>query len=349
MKKVLIVDDSSVVRKILSQIISQLGYSVDTAKDGEEAVEKILNNDYDLVTLDIHMPVKNGLEVLKEIKNKKPIRVIVISSYTTENADITFEALDLGAVTYITKPGMLGVDLKRIEKEIKETVKEVSQIPLSKIHSRTEIKNNSQKEYSSETRYILIGASTGGPKHIEDLLKALPENYPNPICIVQHMPKDFIPTFVKRLNSVSRLTVVEAENGETVESGKVIVGKGGYHLNFEKRNGKIVCRLKPDNKNSLFIPSVDEMFKSALKAINPEEIVGVLLTGIGSDGAEGLLELKKAGATTIAESEETAIVYGMPREAYNKGAVKKLLPFSQIIKEIIKIGAKNDVQKTQLG
>ncbi|SNZ03220.1 two-component system, chemotaxis family, response regulator CheB [Persephonella hydrogeniphila] len=347
MKKVLIVDDSSFVRKILSKIISQLGYTVDTAKDGEEAVKKILHNDYDLVTLDIEMPVKNGIEVLKEIMDVKPTRVVIISSYTTENADITFKALDMGAITYITKPGKLGVDLKKIEEDIKETVKEVSELPLSRLQTRTEIKEPSAKNYPSEKKYILIGASTGGPKHIEDILKALPENYPNPICIVQHMPKDFIPTFVKRLNSVSKLKVTEAKDGEPVDTGKVIIGKGGYHLNFEKKNGKVVCRLKSDNNNSLFVPSVDEMFKSALKAIEPEKIVGVLLTGIGSDGAEGLLELRKAGAITIAESEETAIVYGMPREAYNKGAVKKLLPFPQIIKEIIKIGADRDVQKAQ--
>ena len=161
------------------------------------------------------------------------------------------------------------------------------------------------------------------------------------------MPANFTSKFAKRLDSISKLKVVEAKDGEVLEEGKVILGKGGYHLVFNKEGKTVICKLDPDSENSLFVPSIDRMFRSALKIIEPEKIVGILLTGIGSDGAEGLLELKKSGALTIAESEETATVYGMPRKAYEIGAVDKILPFPEIIRFLINMGAYSHVQKAQ--
>ncbi len=349
MKKVLVVDDSSFARKILSRIISEMGFQVDTASDGEEAIKKALSENYDLITLDIEMPGKNGIEVLEQIMKKKPTRVIIISSFTNENADLTFEALNLGAITYITKPSRLGIDLKKIEQKIRIKIKEVIKIPEEKLPlKRAYIWENKINEgFNKKTRYIFIGASTGGPRHLEDIARSLPANYPNPICIVQHMPANFTSKFAKRLDSISRVKVVEAKDGEVLEEGKIILGKGGYHLGFDKKDEMVICKLYPDSENSLFVPSIDRMFRSALKTIEPEKIVGILLTGIGSDGAEGLLDLKRSGALTIAESEETATVYGMPRKAIEIGAAYKKLPFPEIIRLLINMGAYRHVQKAQ--
>ena len=350
MKKILVVDDSSFVRKILSRIISEMGFQVDTASDGEEALRKAFSEDYDLITLDIEIPGKNGIEVLEQIMKKKPTRVIVISSFTTDNADLTFEAMNLGAITYITKPGRLGVDLKKIEQTIKTKIKEVIKLPEDKLPLKrayiSDIRKINGGFNNKNRKYILIGASTGGPGHIEDLVRSLPPNYPHPICIVQHMPARFTSKFAKRLCSIGKLKVVEAKDGEVLEEGKIILGKGGYHLGFGKKGEMVICKLNPDDKNSLFVPSIDRMFRSALKNIDHEKIVGILLTGIGSDGAEGLLELKRSGALTIAESEETATVYGMPRKAYEIGAVDKKLPFPQIIRFLVSIGVNKHVQET---
>jgi len=342
-KKVLIVDDSHFVRKILSRIISELGYEIDTAKDGKEAVKKIMENEYDLITLDIEMPFMDGIQALKEIMGKKPTKVIMISSYTTDNAELTLEALNLGAISYITKPGRLGVDLQRIEDEIKRKVKEIIQLPPEKIPLKNSItlQGKNYRYNTEESRYILIGASTGGPQHIEQILSALPENYPHSIAVVQHMPAGFTKKFAERLNKVSDINVVEASNGEQLSSTKAVIGRGGYHLKFEKEKGNIHCKLERDENHSLFVPSVDEMFISACNVLPPEKTVAILLTGIGSDGAKGMLELKKKGALTIAESEETAVVYGMPREAKSIKAAKKILPLEGIIGFLLNLGAVN--------
>ncbi len=358
-KKALIVDDSAIVRRVLSKILSGLNLDVDTAKDGKEAVEKALNMDFDIITLDIEMPEKNGIEVIKEIMEKKPTRILVISSYATEDAELTLEALDNGALGFITKPGKFGGSLHSITEEIKQKVDEILSIPKYKVlMNKNKAKNLTQSFISmnnidinsykpkEDLKYILIGASTGGPRLIETIVRVLPENYPYPISVVQHMPVNFTKKFAERLDSISKLKVVEASNGEELVPGKVIIGKGGFHLHFLKKSrDKIVCKLAPNVNKRFFVPSVDEMFFSALSVIDPKKIVAVLLTGIGDDGAEGMVALKNAGAYTIAESEETAIVYGMPKEAYVRGGTVKVLPFPGIVEELVKLGAQHELQE----
>ncbi len=349
-KKALIIDDSALVRRILSKILEEIDLEVDTAKDGEEGIEKALKNKYDLITVDIEMPKKNGIEVIKEIMDKSPTRILVISAYTKEGEEITLEALDNGALGYITKPGKIGTSIQQIEKEIKDKVKEILKIPKFKVlinknkaeklkKSLSTLKDIKVPKYNkdSEYKYVLIGASTGGPRLIETIATTLPEDYPNPICVVQHMPVNFTKKFAERLDSISKIKVIEASNNEEVIPGKMIIGKGGWHLHLTKRlvDKKIVCKLAPNKAGRFFVPSVDEMFFSALKVLDPKKIMAVLLTGIGDDGADGMVALKKAGAYTIAESEETAIVYGMPKEAYIRGGATKVLPFPEIVKEIL--------------
>ncbi len=359
-KKVLIIDDSALVRRILKKFLEDLGLEVDTAKDGEEGIKKALENDYDIITVDIEMPKKGGLDVIKEIMDKKPTRILVISAYSTEDAEVTLKALDLGALGYITKPGTLGATLQQIEKEIKEKIKEILDVPKFKIlmnkNKALKLKQDFDKldnlkienfQAKDDLKYVLIGASTGGPRLIETIVKVLPENYPYSLCVVQHMPVNFTKKFAERLDSISKLKVVEASNGEEVVTGKVIIGKGGWHLHFARRSSDnmVICKLAPNTAKRFFVPSVDEMFFSALEVMNPKNIMAVLLTGIGDDGADGMVALKKAGAYTIAESEETAIVYGMPKEAYLRGGAVKVLPFPKIVEEILKFGAKDGVHR----
>jgi len=190
-------------------------------------------------------------------------------------------------------------------------------------------------ELKEADRYVLIGSSTGGPGLIETIAKSLPEDYPYPVCVVQHMPKDFTAKFAKRLNTVSKLNVIEADNSIPVVKGNFIIAKGGWHLHFRKKEGIVYCKLVPNSMNRFFVPSVDEMFFSANEVIGAKKIMAIELTGIGDDGADGMVLLKKNGAYTIAESEKTAAVYGMPKEAYLRGGACKVLDFPDIVKEIL--------------
>ncbi len=197
------------------------------------------------------------------------------------------------------------------------------------------VKKTFSKSFVGDYKYVLVGSSTGGPGLIEKIARSLPADYPNPVCVVQHMPANFTAKFAQRLDGVSGLKVVEADNAQPVIPGFFIIAKGGWHLHFRKKD-VVYCKLVPNSKNRFFVPSVDEMFFSALEVMDPKKILAVLLTGIGDDGAHGLKALKEAGACTIAESEESAAVYGMPKAAKELGAAVKILPFDKILEEILK-------------
>ncbi|BCD59541.1 MULTISPECIES: chemotaxis-specific protein-glutamate methyltransferase CheB [unclassified Nitratiruptor] len=352
--KALVIDDSALVRRFLKKELERLGFEVDVAKDGEEGEKKALENQYDLITLDIEMPKKNGLDVLQSIMEKNPTRVLIVSTYAVENGDIAMSALQLGALDYITKPDQrlatAGADfIKEFEFKVNEIMK-INKIALlarkkKAIVQTPVIKQPTEFAPKDDKKYVLVGASTGGPKLIEAIARSLPENYPYPVCVVQHMPPTFTGKFAERLDSISKIKVVEAKNGEELTPAKMIIGKGGKHLHFRRDGDKVVCKLVPNTSNRFFVPSVDEMFFSALEVMNPKNIMAVLLTGIGDDGADGMVALKKAGAYTIAESEESATVYGMPKEAYVRGGTVKVLPFDEILQEIIAFGSKNGIKK----
>ncbi len=270
-----------------------------------------------------------------------------------ENIDLAEEALKAGALDFIEKKGSVATTLNQIKKELLEKVQQLLKVPKFEVLTGKTLKkkkeeNSSKKiflEPSEDMKYILIGSSTGGPGHIEEIARALPKDYPYPICVVQHMPTNFTKKFAERLDSISKVKVVEASNGEELTPGKMIIGKGGWHLHFMRRPGdnKVVCKLVPNTSKRFFVPSVDEMYFSALKVLNPENVVAILLTGIGDDGADGMVALKKAGAYTIAESEETAAVYGMPKEAYLRGGTVEVLPFPKIVERILELGESNGI------
>lgn len=344
MKKILIADDSALVRKQLSDIISELGFEIDTARNGQEAVQKAIAQQYDVITMDINMPVMDGLSAVEKIMTERPTPILMISSLTTESANITMEALDLGALDYIAKPGTMNVGREENRADILQKVKSLSRIPARRIQSvmRRQNRNETSSAHKKNTvqpksgeinKILLIGASTGGPGLIEQICVALPSTFPHPVCIVQHMPEQFTAAFATRLDRASTLPVVESKNNMELMPGCIYVAKGGVHLHFAKKvSGKIVLREESNKNNRFFQPSVDEMFQSALNVFRGDQIISVLLTGIGDDGADGMAAIKKSGGFTIGESEETATVYGMPKEAYERGGVVQQLPFPKIVK-----------------
>jgi len=343
--KVLVCDDSALIRIVLKNIINKQDdlTVVDVANNGKEAIEKAEALKPDVITLDIEMPIMNGLEALKIIVKKKIAPVIMFSSLTKEGAEETLESIEVGAFDYITKPSG-GESLLKKEKEIVEKIREAS---LSGIYSKLNVikKTNIEaekkkvevvkKEVSGfDFKLVAIGISTGGPKTIFKVLPELPEDLNAAVVLVQHMPPAFIPSYVARINSKTKLECIESEPGMKLEKGKIYVAKGGYHFKLIKKGSGPLIRQTKEPKH-LFIPSVDVMMNS-VSDVFKSDTIGVLMTGMGWDGAEGMLKIAKLGGYTIAESKETAIVFGMPNEAIKKGGVKIVLPHYLIASEIIK-------------
>lgn len=348
MKRILIADDSALVRKQITEIVSDLGFEVDTARNGAEAVEKATASQYDVITMDINMPIMDGLTAVRKIMQARPTPILMISSLTTESAQITMEALDAGAVDYISKPGTMNVGRNENAEDIVQKVKSLSRIPprrLKTITRRSVVRERPQsvreatrienKSTADVTKVLLIGASTGGPGLLEQICSSLPSSFGYAVCIVQHMPEQFTAAFATRLDKNSALPVIEAKDHMELYPGNIYLARGGVHMHFAKKvTGRVVIREEKKKGSSFFQPSVDEMFISALKVFSGEQIVGVLLTGIGDDGANGMVAIKQAGGFTIGESEETATVYGMPKEAYDRGGVSQQLPFPKILRAL---------------
>jgi two-component system chemotaxis response regulator CheB len=344
MKRVLIADDSALVRRQLREMLAPLGYEIETARNGEEAVEKAIAQQFHVITMDINMPVKDGITAVREIMAARPTPILMVSSLTSDSAAITIEALEEGAVDYICKPGTMNAGRKENREEILQKVQSLSRIPPRRLRSlaRRSPRTGPREERAVPERdsrdiekLILIGASTGGPGLIEQICTALPGGFPHPVCIVQHMPETFTAAFAARLDRVSALPVHESANNRELLPGHIFVARGGAHLRFAKKvSGKIVMREEREKRARFFQPSVDEMFLGALELFRGGQLMAVLLTGIGDDGAEGMVAIKNAGGYTIGESEETATVYGMPKAAYERGGVVEQLPFPKIVKAV---------------
>ena len=349
-KKVLIVDDSALVRKQLTEMIKTLDFDIDTARNGQEAVDKATLTQYDVITMDINMPVMDGIEAVKQIMKARPSAILMISSLTTEDASITMDALDLGAIDYIAKPGTMNVGKNENREDILEKVKSLSRISPRRLKRRVsrapqrerrrvepeEKKSISTLTSADITKVVLIGSSTGGPGLIEQICASLPLNYKYPVCIVQHMPEQFTAAFAQRLDRKSVLNVYETSHNMELIPGNIYVARGGVHMNFAKKvSGKIVIREDKNKGDNFFQPSVDDMMFSAMDTFNASNLICVILTGIGDDGADSMVKLKANGAYTIGESEESATVYGMPKEAYERGGVMEQLDFTQILKKIV--------------
>ncbi|RKD34456.1 protein-glutamate methylesterase/protein-glutamine glutaminase [Thermohalobacter berrensis] len=340
--KVLVVDDSVFMRKLISDILNEdeILEVVDTAKNGKEALGKIKELSPDVITLDIEMPIMDGITTLKHIVNdfKKP--VVMLSSLTKEGAEATLKALEIGAVDFITKPTNIfkvGADEKK--KEIIQKVKISSKVKIlnGKLNSQHKIirMNNYKKNRGEFSNLIAIGTSTGGPKALQAIIPHIPKNINGSIVVVQHMPPGFTKSLAKRLDSLSEITVKEAENNERIKKGYCYIAPGDYHMTIDEVNGKeLYIRLNKDRPVSGHRPSVDVLMKSVSKVKSMKKI-GIILTGMGSDGAKGIKSVKDNNGFTIAQNEETCVVYGMPKSAVEIEGINKILPLEKIAQEIM--------------
>jgi two-component system, chemotaxis family, protein-glutamate methylesterase/glutaminase len=345
MIKVLVVDDSAVVRQILSRELSKATdiQVVGTAVDPYVAREKILALHPDVVTLDLEMPRMGGLAFLRKLMKYYPLPVIVVSSLTAEGSEAALRALELGAVDVVTKPGP-GYSVADVTRMITERVRAAA-------HSGRRKKKFTQSETTAipavapapdlsgcSDRVIAIGASTGGTVAIKEILVGLPADTPG-VVICQHMPAGFTAAFANRLNTLCLVEVREAQEGDRVEPGSVLIAPGNRHMTVRRNHGDLVVQLKDGPAVHHQRPSVDVLFHSVARQAGPDAI-GALCTGMGRDGAQGLLAMRQAGAHTIAQDEETSVVFGMPREAIHLDAVDKIAPVSHISHCILRALAK---------
>jgi len=333
--KVLIVDDSAVVRKIFSQQLAKDNgiQVVGTAPDPYVARDKIVRLKPDVITLDIEMPRMDGLTFLKHLMAHYPLPVIIVSSLTPKSSKLALQALSLGALEVMSKPsvaysvGDMGVQL--IEK-----IKAVAFVDVKAGRHKITGSLTARATYSpralSETtnKIIAIGASTGGTEALKKVLIQMPRTAPG-ILIVQHMPPHFTAAFAERLNNECEISVSEAKNGDTVSNGKALIAPGNFHMLLKRSGARYYVQVKSGPRVHHQRPAVDVLFKTV--AMNAgANALGIILTGMGADGAQGMLDMKQAGAPTIAQDEKSCVVYGMPKEAVRLNAVDKILPLNQI-------------------
>ena len=342
--KVLIVDDSALMRRILGDILSSDPRIkvVGAAKDGVDCLAKIAQLSPDVVTLDVEMPNKDGLATLVEIMKTNPIPVIMVSSLTQEGAQTTLKALSLGCVDFVAKPsGSISLDIKDVGAELISKIiaaKSARIRPMGVSAARISAPRAASAPVLKKGKrdIIAIAASTGGPMALQQLLTGLPGDIPVPIVITQHMPKGFTYSFAKRLNSVSKLTTVEAEEGMDLKPAHAYVAPGGSHLVVKRRaNRTPYCGLSDAPPVLSVKPSANIMFYSIVDEFGGN-VTAVILTGMGRDGADGAIVLHEKGAYIIAESPESCVVYGMPKAAVEAGIVDELIPLSNIPDAILR-------------
>lgn len=332
--KVLVVDDSALVRKLLTEILSadRELQVVGTAADPYQARERIKQLEPDVLTLDVEMPRMDGITFLRNLMRLRPMPVLMISSLTERGADVTLSALELGAFDFVTKPKLdVAAGLEEYAAEITRKVKAAAR---STKHLRAQniaAKGDSQVNvvsFKTTDKLIAIGASTGGTEAIKDVLERMPADSPA-VVITQHIPAMFSRSFAKRMDASSRLTVFEAEDGMPIRPGHAYIAPGDRHLRVVRDGARWRCRLDDGEPVNRHKPSVDVLFDSVAEAAG-RNAVGVILTGMGNDGARGMRRMHDAGAPTIAQDERTSVVWGMPGEAVKAGGVDQTLPLDRI-------------------
>lgn len=332
---VLIVDDSALVRKLLSAILSEDPEIrvVGTAKDPFDAREQIKALSPNVITLDVEMPKMDGITFLRNLMRLRPTPVVMVSSLTEANADVTIAALEAGAVDYVEKPKVGVADgLAAMAEELCTKVKTAARARLRPLDKPLPTVVKTAVSLQTTDRIVAIGASTGGTEAIAEILAELPPTCPA-VLITQHIPMQFSRRFAERLDKLSQLSVSEATDGQAVLLGHAYVAPGDQHMRLERSGAKYYARLAQDPPINRHRPAVDALFESVASQAGKNSL-GVILTGMGADGAEGLLTLKNTGARTIAQDRETSVVWGMPGEAVKRGAAHETLPLSVIAQRI---------------
>ncbi len=349
MIRVLVVDDSAFMRKMITDLLEEDNRIdvIATARNGQDALKKIQDLNPDVVTLDVEMPVMNGLDALKKIMKTVPKPVIMVSSTTKEGAENTVIAMAYGAIDFIAKPsGAISLDLHKVQEELIDKVILAANVKMAKVLQKKEVEEinklpkkdlpKRQPKKLLGKKLIAIGTSTGGPKALQQVLTKLPEDINVPILIVQHMPAGFTKSLASRLNSLSNITVKEAEDGEVVKKGVAYIAPGGYHLKIRSIGTTLAIHLDQTPPENGHRPSVDTMLNS-LANISQYSIITVIMTGMGSDGTKGLLKLKNdREVVAIAESEESAVVFGMPRAAINTNKIDEIVHLDNVASAIVK-------------
>ncbi|SNB45095.1 chemotaxis response regulator protein-glutamate methylesterase [Geobacter sp. DSM 9736] len=348
--RVVVVDDSSYSRRTIGKMLEDMpnvevvGY----AADGEEGLRRIIDLKPDLVTLDLIMPRMDGFTLLRIIMNTHPVPVIVISSRNEDSR--VFQALELGALDFVAKPTpTISEELLSIREDLQNKVRSIISLNLARIFTadhRAPVPSRAdilapRHHFSTEIQVVAIGASTGGPRALQTIFADLPASPPFAIVVSQHMPPGFTRAFADRLDRGSSFTVKEAEDGDPVRPGSALIAPGGCNLLFEKRGGEVVVSLKAPRPEHRYYPSVDAMFTS-LSALFGPRMLAVVLTGMGNDGSAGVRAVKSAGGVVLAESEESAVVFGMPREAAATGLVDRIVTLGQMGDEILRMASRTE-------
>ncbi len=347
MVKVLIVDDSAFMRNALSSMLSSDNdiKIVGTARDGLDAIEKISSLKPDVVTMDIEMPRMDGITALRNIMQKNPVPVIMVSSLTTEGANVTLEALELGAVDFIPKNlSDLSINIVKIKEILLEKIKQIGKKDALKVllKKRPVIKEPDLSKYNISRKIgdrrigiVAVGTSTGGPGALQQIIPHLPKDFPVPVVIAQHMPPNFTRPFAERLNQLSKISVKEAEEGDLLKPGLALVAPGRGHMRLKRVRGiETVVNIFEAKDEFIYRPSVDALVSSVAEYY-PGRALGVILTGMGTDGLKGFTALKKNGGKVYAQDERTCVVYGMPKAVVEAGLADKVLPIEEMAGEII--------------
>ncbi len=345
--KIVVVDDSAFSRRTITRMLEGLdsvevvGYAI----NGEEGIQKVIALKPDLVTLDLEMPKMDGFTLLRILTTRFSLPVIVISALS--GADKVFRALELGAIDFVAKPSSTAsVDLLSIKEDLQKKVLQVLALKPSVHRPAPEISTPERSPAVSKMSgkagigirhaidLVAIGSSTGGPPALQQIFSAFEQKYPFAIVVSQHMPAGFTKAFAERLNRSSLFDVKEAEDGDLVLPGRVLIAPGGKNMVFEVCGGQVTARIVDPSESDRYVPSVDVMLQSCA-GIYRKRVAAVILTGMGNDGSKGVRVIKEHGGCVIAESEETAVVYGMPREAVATGVVDRCVPLDQVASEII--------------
>ncbi|HYF88403.1 chemotaxis-specific protein-glutamate methyltransferase CheB [Azospirillum sp.] len=354
MVKLLIVDDSALMRRCLREIFeAEADFEVALARNGRDALEQIEGFRPDVVTLDVNMPEMDGLTCLGEIMAREPRPVVMVSSLTAEGAEVTLEALALGAVDVIQKPdGTVSLHINRIRHDLVAKVRAAAGARVRRARTLARrlreqsgrpgpAKSLPAREPLPPLRtatqgLILIGVSTGGPRTLEEVLPRLPAELPWPVLVAQHMPGAFTGVFAQRMNSVCALDVVEVGKPTALQPGRVYIARGDADMVVETRLGRLTAVPVPSDEAHLWHPSVARLVDSAMRQLPADRLIGVMLTGMGNDGAAAMAELRRLGGRTIAEDESTAVVFGMPADLIRRGGADAVLPCGDIATQLLR-------------
>ena len=333
--KLLIVDDSAVVRKLLSKALSGLSdiKVVGTATDPYVAREKIVELDPDVITLDIEMPRMDGITFLGKLMQHRPMPVIILSSLTRQGGDLALKAMEAGAVDVLSKPGG-SYSLGEMAEQLAEKIRAAARVKTLAQPKTASAATLAPTNIDLTHKIVAIGASTGGTEAIKEVLTRLPATVPG-IVVVQHMPPNFTTSFAERLNELCPFEVREGQDRDSVYPGRALIAPGNYHMLLRRSGARYFVNVKNGPMVHHQRPAVDILFRSVAQSAG-KNAVGVILTGMGADGAAGLLLMREAGASTIGQDEKSSVVYGMPKVAYEKGAVMTQVPLDQVAAHIMR-------------